>query len=910
MKKKFVLASLLALTLSSCNWFTPKVTPSSLSLENIVSTYYVGDTFIAPDVYVIYSDNSRSGNVKNDTTFTGFSSETSGSKTVTASYIGLSTSFTVTVNEITITSVTLTNVTSEYVLGDEFIAPTVTAHYNNGSSRDISDEVTFTGYDMDRVGDYEVDIKLGEETLDSFDISVSAHVVDKELVSISLVEAKTEYYAGDDFEIPVIRATYDDESVYDVSKSCEYSGYNMYIVDEYEVVVTFETKSISYNITVSKRPPVYEKVVVNIDLVNHFGNKDLAGVTSVCEEISFQFSKNGGSNSPKSDKSNGGAIYLYQNNMMKISGKKFNKVEFTYTQSKIGPLSCDTGSITNSSTGATWTGEGSSVIFTADAQARFRNLTITYLKDTTPDPVIEGISTVKEVKQIAESIKNDPEKYVPNDQGWYLSNTEVKMKVEAIDAIDSAATSEGYDGNARGKVLVVDETGYIMCSSSTSTNEPISFYQRVKDYIKKGTTQYEVSGHIAFLNGVPEVKVDTYEYNSSIVIDKKYEEYVEETFTSSDEFVSDTVDNALPNAKGYGVNHIVKMTGLTYFNKYNSAGSYLFLDQDGKIVPVYSLLDKDRTMLVEGQVYDIIGLESVYKYRPSFRILKVSKSSLDPVTFDFENDAVEVTNLSSFYSIGEGTSEAYVNSELTIYKADVYVSSYGEDKYTINTSYHVNPNGGYTTGYSEVDAANHDSLGIFNEELDYKQVLLDYLIDGYSSEEDIQDLKVTLYFTLAYLNTVNKKNMWRVNIFEDVVYGLDYYHSEIAEMTFDTSKSHCDREDGVYQQWSNDYNSLVVRNESTEYATIQRNVDYLRVVDSTSLKITFDHDIVAFTFYTGTYSGVAGLGSFTNVKAYVKRSTYITVVLKEKTKTIDIDELYVSGSANYLKVTSMSVNYI
>ena len=64
MKKKFVLASLLALTLSSCNWFAPKVIPSSLSLENIVSTYYVGDTFIAPDVYVIYSDNSRSGNVK------------------------------------------------------------------------------------------------------------------------------------------------------------------------------------------------------------------------------------------------------------------------------------------------------------------------------------------------------------------------------------------------------------------------------------------------------------------------------------------------------------------------------------------------------------------------------------------------------------------------------------------------------------------------------------------------------------------------------------------------------------------------------------------------------------------------------------------------------------------------------
>ena len=103
--------------------------------------------------------------------------------------------------------------------------------------------------------------------------------------------------------------------------------------------------------------------------------------------------------------------------------------------------------------------------------------------------------------------------------------------------------------------------------------------------------------------------------------------------------------------------------------------------------------------------------------------------------------------------------------------ATVYISRYADDKYTFNTSYYYNKANfkEYTTGSSQVEAARHNAIGVFNENLDYKGVFVDYVLENCKTEEECENSLVTIYFTLAFLDTVDSKQMWRVNIFENYI---------------------------------------------------------------------------------------------------------------------------------------------
>lgn len=75
----------------------------------------------------------------------------------------------------------------------------------------------------------------------------------------------------------------------------------------------------------------------------------------------------------------GSVLRLYQGDLMTITGAGAMKQIVITTSSKNGPFSVDTGSITvSNSTKHTWTGNATSVTFTAEAQARFASIEITY----------------------------------------------------------------------------------------------------------------------------------------------------------------------------------------------------------------------------------------------------------------------------------------------------------------------------------------------------------------------------------------------------------------------------------------------------------------------------------------------------------------------------------------------------
>lgn len=484
-------------------------------------------------------------------------------------------------------------------------------------------------------------------------------------------------------------------------------------------------------------------------------------------DFNFDFHKNDSKYAPKSNKSTN--IQLYIQNTFVVTAVnadyQIRKIELT-TGDENDEIVSNVGVINQTSSKVIWTGSSNEVIFTViGKQYKFTNVNIYYFKPTEFIPPA-GIKTISELQEIAKTLT------FRGSNGYLVNDTyEVQVNLKAIDAIDSFTTS-GLPGNARGKVLCVDETGYIIVSSGVSSANPIDFYQRVKDYIKQATTTYYVTGHLAKFNDVLEINVDTYQYVSTLSIKYDLNDYLSSDSVNSSAAFMNHCKTILANKNGYGVGEIIRMNGLTYFNKYRKAGSYYFLDREGDLVPVYSLLDKDRSSLMLGNTYDIIGLESLYNGRPSLRILEVIHSDLDSVEYDLSK-AIEKTDMSYFYNINPNKTdylEKYYNSVTVVYKMDVYVSRYTDDDYTFNVSYHYDRvNKEFTTGNSQVDAANHNSLGMSNENLDYNETFYDYALELAESEEEIEQYKVTIYFTLALLKTVSGKEMWYANIFEDYV---------------------------------------------------------------------------------------------------------------------------------------------
>lgn len=727
------------------------------------------------------------------------------------------------------------------------------------------------------------------------------------VTSIKVLDHKSEYEVGESFITPDVEATFSDGSTSLVEAS--FSGYDLSKEGNQTVTVTYLGVSTNFNISVKKT-----KETASIALANELGKvNNLDGISKNIDIFTFTFDKGSSTSTIFSSKDNGGYLALYEGSSFTLNSpnRDVTHIEIQLIKGKNITASIGIGS-TNESI-YSWDGYSREITFTMNEQIRFNNIAITYKLSDYVDPVIEGVSTISEVYEIAKTME-----FYPNDAGWYKSSTIVKLRVEALDAIDSGSesTSLGYDPLARGKILVHDNTGYIICSSSTS--DPVSFYQRVKEYLKAGTTQYTITGNISIFNGVLEINIESYGYDSSIQIDHDLSRHVKEVFNERESYLDDVLPLSTTD-KGYAVNKVVKFEGLSYFNKYNSAGSYLFLDKNGKVVPIYSFLDKDRTSLVKGGCYDIIALESMYRNRPSLRVLSISKSKSNFVDFNYYQDAVELNDVSPLIDINpDKNMDAYKISELTVYKADVYVSMFlNDDKYTFNTSYSYDyVSKCYTTGTTKEKASIYHSLLVSNEDATYNQLFADYLLNNCNSDLEAQNSILTVYFTLSYLDTANHEYMWRANVIEDALFGLDYLYSESANMTFDSSLSNvsCEYKDKEYQTWLDSSSGLVVNNNATETASISRSTEYLKVNDGTSLSISFldtNKKIVGFTLYTGTYSHIAGFGDL-KIETYRQFSSYTLVILYEPLTTVEIDDLAVSytGNTDYLKVTGITVNYI
>ena len=176
--------------------YTINVKPSSqhvmvgIEVSGMKNVFIVGEYFsFGGQVKAVFSDNTREPLDASDYVITGqpdegvpFTEAQVGIKQITVTY-KLNTEFKcvydieiVSNDHNDLESISVTNPVTTYNVGDEFVKPTVMAQFEFGDPVDVTNEATFSGYNMNQAGTYTVDVSYtaGEITKHtSFTITVS-----------------------------------------------------------------------------------------------------------------------------------------------------------------------------------------------------------------------------------------------------------------------------------------------------------------------------------------------------------------------------------------------------------------------------------------------------------------------------------------------------------------------------------------------------------------------------------------------------------------------------------------------------------------------------------------------------------------------------------------------------------------
>ncbi len=226
----------------------------SLNTSDAPTTFNVGDTFSYEGLSVTAYYDDGTDDIVTPTSVSTPDLSSAGQKTVTVSYteggVTKTETYTITVNAVSLVSIEVSEPKTAYYVGDTFEKPTVTATYSNGSTSDVTNEATFSGYNLSTAGNQTVSVSYtnGTTVNTSYSITVTALAV----TSIDISGYKTTFKVGDTFSFDgTVTANYNNGSSADVTSSASYSGYNMSTAGNQTVTVSFGGKSATYQIVVS-----------------------------------------------------------------------------------------------------------------------------------------------------------------------------------------------------------------------------------------------------------------------------------------------------------------------------------------------------------------------------------------------------------------------------------------------------------------------------------------------------------------------------------------------------------------------------------------------------------------------------------------------------------------------------------
>ena len=234
----------------------PEKQVTLLEVTGNKTVYAQGSSFVEPTVTAYYSDSTHE--VVSGATFTGFDSSTLiESQTITVSYGGQSTSYTIKVRP-TETSKHISYVgfdvtESQYIELSTFLnlnSSTLTAYAEPYSTATFT-PVCKTGWTILGIDDESGDIVPEENdgvysfTMPNGDVVLNFYVRYQEVaptpVGIRVDNPKTEYFVGDEFVSPDVYVVYDNDSEVLIISDIEFTGFDS------SSEVASQTISVSYN---------------------------------------------------------------------------------------------------------------------------------------------------------------------------------------------------------------------------------------------------------------------------------------------------------------------------------------------------------------------------------------------------------------------------------------------------------------------------------------------------------------------------------------------------------------------------------------------------------------------------------------------------------------------------------------
>ncbi len=135
------------------------VTLDSIAVSGMTTSFFVGDEFsFDGTVTATYSDASTT-DVTSEASFSGFDMGSAGQQTVTVTYEGVTTTYTIIISEPVVDHIVASGMTTTFDQGDAFAFDgTVKAVYDNLAEVDVTSSCTFSGCDMSTVGEQTVTV--------------------------------------------------------------------------------------------------------------------------------------------------------------------------------------------------------------------------------------------------------------------------------------------------------------------------------------------------------------------------------------------------------------------------------------------------------------------------------------------------------------------------------------------------------------------------------------------------------------------------------------------------------------------------------------------------------------------------------------------------------------------------------
>ena len=222
--------------------------------------YYVGDTFDQTGLTLTATyNNGKTETITNGITCTGFSSAAAGSKTVTASYGGKSTTFNVDIEAVKLVSIAVKTNPSKmsYYQGDALDSTglTLTATYNNGKTETITTGFTCSALDSATAGQKTITVTYQGLTT-TFTVTVVA--VNLVSVAVKTMPNKTSYFTGESFDQTglTLTATYNNGKTETISSGISCTGFSSAAAGQKTITASYAGKSTTFTVEVKAIVPV------------------------------------------------------------------------------------------------------------------------------------------------------------------------------------------------------------------------------------------------------------------------------------------------------------------------------------------------------------------------------------------------------------------------------------------------------------------------------------------------------------------------------------------------------------------------------------------------------------------------------------------------------------------------------